>query len=365
MSHGAVLAANQALFATAAERSGWDISLVTPARWHNEYGSFTAQRHRLFLGEIMPVPVAGAGKVPLHLYTRSLHAIVQRLAPNAVYVHHEPYALATYQVTRAVRNLQMPLGFYAAQNVVRRYPWPVSRFEQAVFAHADFALPVSEPCLAVLRAKGYRGDASVLPLPVDLDAFPASVARPVRTLGLTIGFVGRLVPIKGLDVLFDALAGLPANVRAVIVGDGPDRRSYERRADKLGIADRVRWLGYVRHEDVSSVYREFDVLVVPSRPPLEQFGRVVVEAFAAGVPVVASEAGELPRLIRDSGGGWLFPVDDVAALRTTLAELHADGESLKARGERGRAYVVDVCSLASVADRFIEAVERAVVRRAS
>src|SRR5207248_3451573 len=104
-----------------------------------------------------------------------------------------------------------------------------------------------------------------------------------------------------------ALCGLPEDVTAVIVGDGPNRAEYERYAQELGLNGRVHWEGYVSHTEIPTVYSRFDALVVPSRAPLEQFGRVVVEALAANVPVIASDAGELPRLMAKTGGGWLFP----------------------------------------------------------
>jgi glycosyltransferase involved in cell wall biosynthesis len=106
------------------------------------------------------------------------------------------------------------------------------------------------------------------------------------------------------------------------------------------------------------VYRRFDILVVPSRAPLEQFGRVVIEALAAEVPVIASDAGELPRLIAQTGGGWLFPSGDAGALQRVIEEVRQHPEEARRRAEHGRRVVVEELSVGAVARRFTEVVER-------
>lgn len=353
VSHPCATAANQEFFERVRVAGGCDVTLVVPARWRSEYGELVAERWSGFSGRLVPLPVIGRGNIPLHVYAASLASIVRSERPDVVYVHHEPYALATAQAFRANgRCGRAPIGFYSAQNLLKRYPWPFSALERRVYRQASFAFPVSRAVERVLRAKGYRGRAEVLPLAVT----PRPLTeRRAPNGSLTLGFVGRLAHEKGADILLDALARLPATVRAVIAGDGGLADALRRRAASLGVGDRVRWLGYVPHAEVGAIYPTFDALIVPSRSVpgwREQFGRVVVEALAAGVPVLASDSGELPELVAATGGGWTFPEGDAAALAALVAELLDAPVSLVERGRRGRAAVEERFAMETVAARF-------------
>jgi glycosyltransferase involved in cell wall biosynthesis len=160
----------------------------------------------------------------------------------------------------------------------------------------------------------------LLPLGVDVQRFQAE-DRPPPAEHLRVGFVGRLIPHKGVDVLLEAVAG-DARFSVDIFGAGPEADRLAGEAVRLGAADRVVFHGHVDEESVPGTYRRFDVLAVPSVPMpgwLEQFGRVVVEAQASGVPVVASASGALPDVVGDSG--LLVPPRDPDALRAALGRL--------------------------------------------
>jgi glycosyltransferase involved in cell wall biosynthesis len=358
VSHPAVTPVNQAFFARLASLTGWDLDLILPERWHSEYGHRRAERWPQYEGGMHPRRVLLSGNIPLHVYAARLSPLLRQLAPDAIYVHHEPYALATAQVLQAARRFRGAFGFYSAQNIEKRYPWPIPAFEKAVYRRADFAFPVTQAVLDVLRAKGYAGRASVLPLPIDTEALrphARSVGRP-----FTVGFVGRLAPEKGVDLLIDALRETE-DVNAVIVGDGSSKHDLHDRAAAAGVASRVHWRGYVAHDRISDAYADFDVLVVPSRPIqgwTEQFGRVVVEALASGVPVIAANSGELPRLLEETGGGWLFQHDDAASLAGRIKDA-ADHAERAGRGEAGRRVVLARFGLDAVAVRFAAEVEAA------
>jgi glycosyltransferase involved in cell wall biosynthesis len=157
-----------------------------------------------------------------------------------------------------------------------------------------------------------------LPLGVDVERFlPAPHELPSE--GLRVGFVGRLIPHKGVDVLLRAVA-LDDRFTAEIFGAGPESDSLTALADRLGIGERVTFHGHVDEERIPDVYAEFDVLAVPSVPLpswVEQFGRVVVEAQASGVPVIASASGALPDVVGDRG--LLVEPNDPQALRDGLS----------------------------------------------
>ena len=141
VSHAAVTPVNQDLFARLEAQHGWQIEIVLPRRWKTEYGVRSAARWPAFRGPLRPLPVAMNGNIPLHFYLHPLGRVVRRAQPDVVYVHHEPYALATAQVLRAAGRADLTFGVYGAQNLSKHFPWPVSRWERRVHARADFASP--------------------------------------------------------------------------------------------------------------------------------------------------------------------------------------------------------------------------------
>src|SRR6185295_10481145 len=121
--------------------------------------------------------------------------------------------------------------------------------------------------------------------------------------------LSRLHEKKGLDVLLAALRDLPQCV-AWLAGDGPLQKDLELLAERLGVADRVRFLGW--RTDRGALLRAADVCVLPSR--WEPFGTVMLEAWAAGTPLIAAASQGPSALIDDGGNGLLVPVDDAPAL---------------------------------------------------
>jgi len=367
VSHACAVPPNQVLYAELERLTGWDMTLVLPRRWDTEFGPRAAERWPAFGGEIVPLPVIGSGSVPRHVYGRGLSETLKRAIGGAMFVHHEPYGLATMQAFAVLGRTETTLGFYSSQNLAKRYPAPVRWGERGVFARADYAVAATGAVVDVLRKKGYKGDANVLAmLGVDTARFRPAPQREPREL--VVGFVGRLTFEKGVDVLLDALAQVKdVPVSAIVTGDGPQRDALHEQARRLGISDRVSWAGYVPHERAEEAYAKVDVLAVPSRTTrgwAEQFGRVVLEALACEVPVVAAASGELPSLLAATSGGWTFPEGDARALAARLSELVAQPEVLRAVGRAGRRVVDDRYSLARGAEALACTIERAVARRA-
>jgi glycosyltransferase involved in cell wall biosynthesis len=168
--------------------------------------------------------------------------------------------------------------------------------------------------------------------------------------------LGRLVPIKGFDLLVRALpavvAQLPA-ARLVLVGDGAERPRLDALARSLGVTARLEMTGELF--DVTTHLAAADVLAVPSRN--EGMGRVIVEAMALGIPVVATAVGGIPDVVTDGESGRLVPPEDVVALAAALVELGRDealrdklGEAAQARAESFSSAVAREKLLAVYAD---------------
>ncbi len=174
----------------------------------------------------------------------------------------------------------------------------------------------------VWRAKGYRGPLTVIPqVGVEPDVFkPLDRQNAGDADQFRVGYAGRFVEEKGIDVLLNALHDLGGEWQADLVGSGPDQPRLAELAQRLQIADRVRFLPWMPSAQTVDFYRSLDVLVLPSCSRSnwkEQFGRVLVDAMACGVPVIGSTCGEIPNVIGDAG--LIFPEGDAAALRDQLA----------------------------------------------
>jgi D-inositol-3-phosphate glycosyltransferase len=210
---------------------------------------------------------------------------------------------------------------------------------------------------------------SVIPLGVDLEQFrPLDRAAARGRLGLGAGhvvlFVGRLEPIKGVDILISAAAMVESDADCKIVIVGGDDESaaavaaLREQATALGIAERVVFAGAVDHRELPFYYNAADVCVIPSHH--ESFGLVAVEAMACGVPVVASRVGGLTRTVRDGETGYLIPWLCPEPFAERI-ELLLDNEPLRrGLGEGGREAVYRYRweSVASAILELYESVQR-------
>ena len=266
----------------------------------------------------------------------------------------EPYNLATWLALRAASQRGIRSIFFTWQNLKRTYPWPFRHFEQANYRRARHAIAGNPTSAEVLRAKGYAG--------------PDQRHRPVRCrpgpLFATARCNQQSTPrhcdrIRGASCPGERRPCTPGGLRAApakhLVAPYPGRRAerlaLEKLADNLGISGRVEFLGRLPSGETPRYYRQLDVLVLPSlsRPNwVEQFGRVLIEAMACGVPVVGSASGEIPWVIGDAG--VLFPEGETAALAQTLGDLIDNAERRRELGMRGRERVLANFTQAQIAE---------------
>jgi glycosyltransferase involved in cell wall biosynthesis len=316
---------------------GADLTLVTAVRWE-EGGSMVTFTDA---GDDFVVPLRTYGRHPnLFVYDpRALWRTLGSARWDLIDMHEEPFGLAVAEVLVLcrLRSLRIPFVVSSAQNIDKRYPPPFRWFERWALHRAAGAYTCNVEAGEILRRKGLRGSLVLLPLGVDVGRFEPEVhASPSGTL--RVGFVGRLIPHKGVDVLLDAVAH-DDRMRVEIFGAGPELEALTGSAARLGIAGRVTFHGHVEEEAIPGTYRCFDVLAVPSLPTpgwVEQFGRVVVESQASGIPVVASASGALPDVVGERG--LLVPAADPEALHAALSRfLDEPGlwEGLRAAGIAG------------------------------
>ena len=190
---------------------------------------------------------------------------------------------------------------------------------------------------------------SIIPCGVNTSLFhPQPKAEARELLGLNgrwvVLFVGRMDPLKGLDILLQAAQRLSAeapDLEVVVVGGDATPESEEARvralARDLGLAGGVRFVGAVPQDDLPRYYNAADVCVVPSF--YESFGLVAVEALACGTPVIASQVGGLPKVVRHGENGLLVPERTPAAFAAAIGRLYRDDAARLALAARARASV--------------------------
>ena len=330
VSKALVVGAYQRKVEELAQQADIALTVIVPPSWREGRNLERLDRAHTQGYDLIVAPLAFNGQFHLHFYP-TLGRLLRQLRPDILHMDEEPYNLATWLALRQGQAVGARCLFFTWQNLVRRFPPPFDHFERASFRRASHAIAGNPTAAEVLRAKGYRGPVTVIPqFGVDPSIFsprPVDAHTPtqngdsssfvLRPSSFIIGYAGRLVPEKGVDVLLRACAALPPALDWTLhlLGDGPERGRLADTARELGIDGQVRFLGRVPSTQAAQFYRTLDVLVLPSlsRPNwVEQFGRVLTEAMACGVPVVGSRSGEIPWVIGDAGR--IFPEGDADAL---------------------------------------------------
>jgi phosphatidylinositol alpha-1,6-mannosyltransferase len=199
----------------------------------------------------------------------------------------------------------------------------------------EFGVPADKVRVAYPGVNAGIADAPAVQVPDTQDP-----AAP----GPVLGTCGRLIHRKGHDLVIRALPAIAArfpDVSYVIAGDGPARRDLQTLACRLGVEDRVRFLGRADPRKLVEFYRSLDLFVMPARDDqrtghVEGFGIVFLEAAAHGVPAVATRTGGIPEAVVDGETGRLVAPEDSGALASVVIELLSDGEQLAALGAGAR-----------------------------
>ncbi|WP_410052534.1 glycosyltransferase [Bradyrhizobium sp. SZCCHNRI1003] len=327
-----------------AARTNIDLHLVMPAVWKEFGRTIVAEPPRAegFSIHVLPIrlPQAGPMKWYLHFYPALRH-LLSEIDPDVIHLWEEPWSVVALQAQLLRRRAAVVLE--VDQNILKRLPPPFETIRGFVLGRTDHILSRSPDATEVVRACGYTGSVTPIGYGVDLATFVPS-AEPVstpRTRPLTIGYVGRLVEEKGLDDALDAIAQATSPVLLNIMGEGPDEVRLRRRAKALGLGDCVTFRSWGSPQKVAAFLQELDALVLLTRTTKavrEQFGRVIIEAQACGIPVIGSSGGAIPDVVRE--GGWIVPERDPESLRQLLDRLAADPAVLRAKASAARANVL-------------------------
>lgn len=370
ISHSCVIDLNQHLYQELASLPDVEVMLIAPSHWKSE---FTQKPFKTTVLDGLTVPfyrqpVAFAGKVSLHFYLKLPLKQIRAFRPDVIFLHQEPWSLVMFQMLMLNLWLRCRLVFLTAQNLYKAYPPPFSLINWLTFQVARKAVVLSAEGEQLLRRKGYKKKIALLPHTINDHLFYPQ-DRPVplkKELGLdntfVIGYIGRLVEEKGIQILLKAAARLAQESdlpgwKVLIVGSGNYQSELESLVKQLKLGERVIFAGTAPHHRMPDYLNCMDVFVLPSLTTprwKEQFGRVLIEALACNVPVIGSDSGEIPNLVKATGGGLVSPEGQEQPLSEALKTMLTNPQEHDQFAERGREAVKATYTDLALAKRLAE-----------
>lgn len=350
-------------------------------------------------GKMMPLdPVAEAapyrlvavkagwkGKENRGYYKTKLIEAIRQARPDVIYLMEEPFSLFAFQVLSVKKIVcpSVPVVFFTWNNLsLDTYDYRPSvayrNIAKLNLRSLDHALTANSDGIKVLNDFGFKKPASTIGYGVDTTHYATPRADVVMAihakLGIKsndrlIGYVGRMIHMKGIDLLIEAFAKIASedmSPKLLLLGSGEGEQEINAQIDRLGIRDRVIQLPVVPHAEVPDYMHALDILVLPSRRVgmwAEQFGRVLVEAMAAKKIVIGSSSGAIPEVIGDAG--FVFTENDASDLTRVLREALAmkDAE-LAALQERAAKRASNDFSWKLFAERSLVAMRESLERSA-
>ncbi len=368
-------------------RGDLNLKILIPSRWKH-YGKW---RPVAFLPNAKADYVVGKVRWPsmgpalffLHYYP-DLKRILLDFKPDVIDLWEEPWSLVSAH-TCYLRNKFLPNSRIISeteQNIFRKLPQPFEFFRQYTIKNTDRLIGRSTEAIDVMRRHGYHGPARTVPNGVDPTMFTPTKELEVRSEKLEekgsaalqsspnsylltpnsshreavpflVGYAGRLVEEKGLGDLVDAIALCPANVHLTLIGDGPFKPQLQQQIAEKRLAARVSISPGVPLAQLTDWMRSLNVFALPSRTTRtwkEQFGRVIIEAHACGIPVIGSDSGAIPEVIGNAG--LVAREGDPQSLAAAITKLAENPDQAAEMGRLGRQRVESWCSWQQIANQM-------------
>jgi glycosyltransferase involved in cell wall biosynthesis len=358
-----VVAENRALVREVARDPQLDVTVAAPVAFRSGLGPIDLQPEPPQSNlELKALSARLTQWTQIFAYDRrSLATLIEQGAFDVVHAWEEPYIYAGYQIVRAMANSNAAFCFRTAQNIDKRYPFPFSRFERAARERAQGWIAGGNLVFESMVRRGFPKERGrIMTLAVDLDAFkplsPERKQKVAHELGLPppiIAYVGRLTRAKGIDLMMRAMDAVGAATpwSLLALGTGPLEAELRNWASTRGWSERVQ-VRLVPHRDVPAYLGAAEVLLAPSQTGprwREQFGRMVIEGFAAGVPVLGSDSGEIPYVVGDAGK--VLPENDADAWARAIIEVLGSADLRADMARRGLARV-QAYSVAAIAKQY-------------
>lgn len=328
--HSYVVALNRRLANEIARigASTWEVTTLAPTFLKGDLRPVALEPDPNCLYRLEAVPVYFSQRIHVMSYGWQVRSILKR-GWDLVHCWEEPYVLAGAQVAWWTPP-QTTLTYYTFQNYSKSYPLPFHHFEQFSMAKASGWICSGQTILdALSNRQGYNMTKRLIPLGVDTSHFFPNLAGRQHIWKQcnwseqeppVIGFLGRFVADKGIELLTRVIDRLSIPWRALFIGAGPLESTLKIWAQKY--PGKVQICNDVKHDQVPQYLNAIDVLCAPSQTMphwREQFGRMLIEAFACGVPVLGSDSGEIPYVL--AGAGQVIDEKDEDAWVEALSNL--------------------------------------------
>ena len=348
----------------------WEVTAAAPVRLRGDLRPIELEPLPEEACRLVPIDMRFGSHPHLRVYGPQLRSLLHEERWDVVHCWEEPYVLAAAQVAHHVRR---PAKFVPAtfQNIAKSYPLLVTMIERRVMRRADAWIAFGQ---TVHEAQSYRPayegkPARVLNPGVDTETFHPDLigGRRIREMlgwrpeDSVVGFTGRLVEEKGIETIVHAFGRSTRRWNLLVVGGGilaEQIESLERQHP-----DRVKLVRNVSHNEVPTYLSAMDLLCAPSRTRphwKEQFGRMLIEAMACGVPVLASASGEIPHVLADAG--LVIAEDDLPQWAATIDRVLADPSVRSEMASRGLARARTEFSWPVIARRHLDFFDEVLAR---
>ncbi len=350
VSHSLVLKEYQQKLLWLARGFNVEVFLLTPPYWY-ESGVKTPAYHgygglKYLIGDVVFLK-------KFVCFYKNPSSYIKRVNPDIVHVDEEPFSVPGYQFVKAAKKAGKKAVFFTSDNIRRKHNFIRRHFDSYCVKNADGVSAVNTAAKKLLVERGCRpGKIHIIEHGVEPSDFtPKEFKWPKQVFRVL--YFGRVAPGKGIETLLEALKKTE-KTKLYLVGAG--EKGYvakiRKYAEKLGISGRVDIQGHVKREGIPAVLEVVDIAVVPSRTGKkwkEKFGRVIIEAFAARVPVIGSSSGEIPNVIGDAG--MVFPEGDPDKLAEKINTLLKDPDVYRGCMEKGYKRVLENYSNEKIAEK--------------
>ncbi|MEM7592597.1 MAG: glycosyltransferase [Cyanobacteria bacterium P01_A01_bin.83] len=358
VSHAYVVGVNQGKLKAIVDTGQVEVALLAPSNWQALEWNRTIELENPYPEiKIYPAPVLFSGRVGAHIYNPwKIRQVIQDFEPDVIQVEEEIFSLCALEVAFWARIFKKPVVVFGWENQLRSLSAFRRWVRDFVMNSTDLYLAGNQDGAEVMQTWNFPGQLEIMPqMGVDTNLFTPDQREQQDKF--TIGFLGRIAPEKGLDILFTAASHLKQqdlDFQVTLCGSGESEKDLRQQAEQQLISDYVFWRGAVKHEAAPVELGKFDVLVLPSRSIAtwkEQFGHVIIEAMAMGIPVIGSSCGEIPNVIGCQD--LVFPEGNPVALAEILKRAIVDRNWYEEMGNYGKERVDQFYSHERIAQRLI------------
>lgn len=327
--HSLIINSNRKFWSVFAKKTNSSVDLICPSIWSSNlsksiYFSKSID-HDANISNLWPIPVSNKGSGSFFFYSPfKTFEILSQSKYDAIYLNQETWAFSTFLfvlIKQFTLNRHTQLFLCVAQNIKKSNLSFLHIYERFISKYIFAFLYCSDGVKEVLRWKGINNPCIYFPLPYDDSTYISHEPdHKLSSIPFTLGYLGRLSADKGLILLLEVLDELNRNslqYQLLIGGSGPlisdlRARSY------------VKYLGLIPHDQAHKFYEQIDCFVLPSQTLhnwKEQFGRVIVESFGAGKPVIGSSSGSIPEVLKILNWNFIFKENSAGELRENIIKM--------------------------------------------